>query len=431
MPSHLPKGLLSALCLAASLLCILLPRTGYAADPPPPPLAKIEKIDTPIQLKESLVVHLDSKMAADAATKVRLFLKDREIKDLHPEIRPGGREIVFPLEMTPDNRKIWASLLGSPSNGKTPLPVAIYVGDVRLEWQADNQADNRTVDFVVYSPWLMLLAGALVLAVIIYILCTAGRTTMLRDTLVPQIRISDRPFSLARSQMAWWFVLILPSFLLVYGITGSTEAISPQALVLLGITSATTLGSVLIDGSRTGQAALLGPKLVAAGITTCADVERAAETVFGGPVKGHWTGQALADQAEPTAKLLADLEAKMADPESAHEVIPERISALRNKAAAIAILQKYDALIADYRSVSWWIDVINDINGPTVHRLQIVAWTAVLGIIYIIETYHSLQVPQFSENLLALMGISSGVYLGLKVPEQQVRAPAPAIASIG
>jgi hypothetical protein len=409
MPSNLPKSLTAAICLVVSLLCVLFPRAGYAADPPPP-LPEIEKVDTPTQLKDSLVVHLKTAMTADQAAKARLFLKDREIKDLRPEIRPGGLELVFPLEMTPDNKKVWGSLLGAPGLQQISLPVAVSVGDVRLDWKAGNQK----VDFRVYNIWVVLPLALLAVLSVGSVAWLARRTTILRDTLVPQIRISDRPFSLARSQMAWWFALILPSFLLVYGMTGSTEAISSQALVLLGIASGTALGSTLIDHSRTDQANLLGPKLVAAGFTTCADVERLAIEVFGGPIKGQWSTDALAAKAEATARSLAALDATSDDP-----VIKGQIAALRTKADKTSTLQTYQDLIADYRSVSWWIDVVNDVNGPTVHRLQIVAWTAVLGVIYIIDTYQSLQVPQFSDNLLALMGISSGVYLGLKVPERQ------------
>jgi hypothetical protein len=46
-------------------------------------------------------------------------------------------------------------------------------------------------------------------------------------------------------------------------------------------------------------------------------------------------------------------------------------------------------------------------------------WTWVLGIIFISSVYHGLQMPQFNPTLLGLMGISSGTYLGFKVPENR------------
>ena len=45
-------------------------------------------------------------------------------------------------------------------------------------------------------------------------------------------------------------------------------------------------------------------------------------------------------------------------------------------------------------------------------------WTLVLGIIFIASVYNNLSMPEFSSTLLGLMGISSGTYLGFKVPEK-------------
>jgi hypothetical protein len=39
-------------------------------------------------------------------------------------------------------------------------------------------------------------------------------------------------------------------------------------------------------------------------------------------------------------------------------------------------------------------------------------------LIFILQVYANLAMPTFSESLLALLGISAGTYLGLKIPEQ-------------
>jgi len=46
-------------------------------------------------------------------------------------------------------------------------------------------------------------------------------------------------------------------------------------------------------------------------------------------------------------------------------------------------------------------------------------WTLVLGVIFVGSVYKNLEMPEFSATLLGLMGISSGTYLGFKVPEKQ------------
>src|SRR5579859_6809574 len=53
------------------------------------------------------------------------------------------------------------------------------------------------------------------------------------------------------------------------------------------------------------------------------------------------------------------------------------------------------------------------------HRYQMLAWTIALGITFIYSAYTTLATPNFDANLLTLLGISSGTYLGFKFPEQQ------------
>jgi hypothetical protein len=59
-------------------------------------------------------------------------------------------------------------------------------------------------------------------------------------------------------------------------------------------------------------------------------------------------------------------------------------------------------------------DIISDDTGYSVHRVQMVIWTVILGIIFIHEVVVEQQMPQFDSNLLLLMGISSTGYVGLK-----------------
>ena len=44
------------------------------------------------------------------------------------------------------------------------------------------------------------------------------------------------------------------------------------------------------------------------------------------------------------------------------------------------------------------------------------AWTVVLGLVFIVQVVNDLSMPDFSPTLLGLMGISSGTYIGFKLP---------------
>ena len=64
-------------------------------------------------------------------------------------------------------------------------------------------------------------------------------------------------------------------------------------------------------------------------------------------------------------------------------------------------------------------DLLTDVNGITLHRYQMLVWTIALGIIFLFSAYETLATPNFDADLLTLMGISSGTYLGFKLPEKQ------------
>ena len=48
-----------------------------------------------------------------------------------------------------------------------------------------------------------------------------------------------------------------------------------------------------------------------------------------------------------------------------------------------------------------------------------VLWTVILGIIFALRVYGYQQMPEFSENYLLLMGVSSGAYVLLKTVESR------------
>ncbi|MEA2885613.1 MAG: hypothetical protein QOH32_4974 [Bradyrhizobium sp.] len=62
-------------------------------------------------------------------------------------------------------------------------------------------------------------------------------------------------------------------------------------------------------------------------------------------------------------------------------------------------------------------DLISDDRGVVaLDRLQVVVWTLVLGGIFLTAVLWDLTMPEFSATMLALMGISSGTYIGFKLP---------------
>lgn len=66
---------------------------------------------------------------------------------------------------------------------------------------------------------------------------------------------------------------------------------------------------------------------------------------------------------------------------------------------------------------NWFIDILSSDEGMTIHRFQMFAWTLVLAVVFVNGVLSDYAMPLFSNELLGLMGISSGVYIGFKLKE--------------
>ncbi len=149
-------------------------------------------------------------------------------------------------------------------------------------------------------------------------------------------------FSLGRSQLAFWTVIVISSFIYVFLECSTRQnfvipALNDVNLALLGIAAGTTLVSKTIDNSQK---------------------------------------------------------------DTQGDAIPQQ----------------------DYPSKGFFIDIISDEKGVSVHRLQNVIWTIVVGAIYIGFVATHPQLPDstiITTQLLAMMGISTGAYLGLKINENK------------
>jgi hypothetical protein len=177
-----------------------------------------------------------------------------------------------------------------------------------------------------------------------------------------------RLYSLGKSQMAFWGLLVLLCFVGVFILTGTMERIPPQTLILLGISAATGLGAVLIGNSKKSEFH-----------TTIEGLKREQQNLAGQPVT-----------PENTAHV---------------EAINLEIEGLKKQMQSVP-------------SKGFWRDILDDGNIPSFHRFQVVLWTVVLGAVFVRSVAQVMSMPEFSETLLTLLGISNATYLGFKIPEK-------------
>jgi hypothetical protein len=81
-----------------------------------------------------------------------------------------------------------------------------------------------------------------------------------------------------------------------------------------------------------------------------------------------------------------------------------------------------DFIDNDQKSKGLLIDMLNDGKSMSLHRLQLLLFTVFLGCYFITQVIGQLILPQISETMMGLMGISSVTYAGLKSTEQQPAA---------
>lgn len=79
-------------------------------------------------------------------------------------------------------------------------------------------------------------------------------------------------------------------------------------------------------------------------------------------------------------------------------------------------------------------ELVSDGEGYSIYRLQMLAWTVALVIVFLADVYYDLVMPSFGPELLYLLGVSSGTYVAHRVPEavrDRLRpdTPAPPAAS--
>lgn len=178
---------------------------------------------------------------------------------------------------------------------------------------------------------LLLLIEVLIVALFLVL---GKRTELLRDSDPKQPDFTKRPYSMAKTQLAFWIVVIVGCFVYVYfKKTEFNDVINGTALVLLGLSTATT----------------------------------ALSAVAGSP------GAPSPAPDHPA-------------PPPLHE--------------------------------NFLSDIMSDNEGMNVHRVQMLLWTVVFGIIFIHQVYKGGAFPDYDEKIYGLMGISSATYVWFKRSEK-------------
>lgn len=331
------------------------------------------------------------------ATKLVPYINGRAIRGNYPEeLHLETGRLIYHLEITPDNKKVWIDLLGAPKAMREAATLSIGLEDGSA-FKSVHGRGEQPVTLTVISPVYGLLALAVILSTLGLLLWLVRKTNIIREPGPPPAPGKRRPYNLGRAQMAFWFFLIYASYVTIWLITDALDTITASLLALMGISAGTALGEALIDNGK--------DTAVTNQLQDMSAEKQALE-------QGITQTQADLDAIDPAAATATD--------QSNRELLNRQLTDSRTRLNQIdQQLRTLDAQNAPGASAGFLRDILSDGSGYSFHRFQIFAWTIVLGIIFVSSVYNNLTMPEFSSTLLGLMGLSAGTYIGFKFPEQK------------
>jgi len=203
--------------------------------------------DKPFHWGEALVIAVDGNKDLDLSDAGKWTATFNGVPVTVKRVFPGAantyRLIVLPPPPSASGQAgLDAYAMGAlaPARFETNrVQVGLTYKDATLTAVADqNLIWLRLID--PWHGWLFLVGALLLLAGLIY---TAAKTGVLRDS-DPSLSPMQRPFSLARTQLAFWFVLVVMGYGLLYLLTGQICGVfNATALVLIGVSTATTVAA--------------------------------------------------------------------------------------------------------------------------------------------------------------------------------------------
>jgi hypothetical protein len=312
----------------------------------------------------------------------------------------GSNELLFDLTRLPESaesKAAWSALLRQPGVYAKAIDVTIgRPGELPLQSKA--QVNLRAFER------LRLIAFLLALCLVVGLFGRlASRSDVLRGAGPQPAGNRRKPFSLGRTQMAVWFFVVIASYVFLWLVIGEADPLTPTVLGLIGISAGTALGAAFVDSSRQTELETRQKNLVT------------DERKIGAEVSALESGIAeLKTQvaAQPTPQNIDDLRRALLTRETDRAAAKSRLTQTQAELAGLANRLQPPV------SSGFIQDILSDTDGISFHRFQIFVWTVVLVIVFVSSVYDRLAMPEFSEKLLGLMGISSGTYLGFKFPER-------------
>lgn len=179
---------------------------------------------------------------------ITLYIDGMPLKGIEPDScdEIGGR-VRFRLVRTPKDDEAWHNLLGSPSGFLKPVGVSIGANQ---SFSIMSSVVDFKLEVVPREQFYIYLLMLIVAIVGFMYVCT--HTQMIRGGDMSQ-SLRERPYSLSSFQMAFWFFLVIASYVFIWLICDELNTITDSVLGLIGIGAATAVGARLVNQKTEGS----------------------------------------------------------------------------------------------------------------------------------------------------------------------------------
>ena len=376
----------------------------------------VEKIEGKLALRQTIKVKIKNispwiTRAGSDLSKVILYIDGVAVK--FKNHNPGliqNNTLLFDLQRDEENKDAWTTILGRKGD-KTGnkigdnfcrRPVEVTVG---IENELPIQTEEKQLPLVrVDESWVtpFLATG---LAFLVLFLILAVKSDIIRDTGDQPGNTQRKMYSLARTQMALWTFVVIIAYVFIWMVTSDISSLTPGIIGLMGISAVTGLGSAAIDSSKKSENKTKRQVQNDAKTSCMIDIEKLNAEV-----------SSLASTINTTPPP-ADLEDQKITLSTKQAELAAKKKEIEDFEKNLQVLDK--KLTPQSSTGNFFKDILNDDNGVSLHRFQILIWTFVLIFIFVGRVVDTLTMPEFDTTLLALMGISGATYIGFKLPDQQ------------
>ncbi|MHA2315855.1 MAG: coiled-coil domain-containing protein [Candidatus Hermodarchaeia archaeon] len=393
--------------LLVIIMMLTVISTACAADSNTEIPLKVKGVEGEIALSKNIKVQVENleKWVEDSNhqySEFILYVDGNALNGLVPTLIDNDTKLRYDLKRTPESKDAWTAILSRrPKRFTFTRDVPVTVRQEGVKVQGSAQATLIVINRVRFWIFVVVFAAAIAL-----FLGLAYKSDVIREPGPqpsgngPDGKPKRKQYSLARTQMAFWFFIVTISYVFIWMVTSDLSNLTPSVLALIGISAATGLSSAVVDSNKLSELKNELRPLEKKKDNDEDEKEKLQREIA--TLKADIN--ATTDPAKKL-KLTAELDTKEEELVSTEKEIEQA-------------KKEIDAAKPE-PSKHFIYDILSDEHGISFHRFQMFVWTLVLIVIFISQVYNYLAMPDFDTTLLALMGISGGTYVGFKLPKQQ------------